>query len=111
MDNKLIIQDTLYINNDIILENSIIENTKQKTETDSTIDEFDEQINIIMRQTTYNYETASKKYIEHNNNTKNTIAEYMGIKPNIKKNKPTKSINQLIYSELRNQLNQTTQRY
>jgi len=68
-----------------------------------------ELINLVMRQTEYNYETSSEKLKENNNNYELVIKEYMGIKP--KEEPKLKSINQQIYSEIRGMMNDASMRF
>ncbi len=53
---------------------------------------------IVMRQTDYDEETAINKLKEHNNDVLAVIKEYLGPKKEIDK---CKSINQMIYGEIR----------
>lgn len=56
--------------------------------------------NIVMRQTDYDEEQAKNKLNEHNNDVLAVIKEYLGPKKNVDTNK-CKSINQMIYGEIR----------
>ena len=56
--------------------------------------------NIIMRQTDYDEEKAKNKLKEHNNDVLAVIKEYLGPKKNVDTDK-SKSINQMIYGEIR----------
>jgi hypothetical protein len=70
---------------------------------------IDEILNIIIRQTTYTFDEAKNKLIEHNNNYVSVINEY--INPNNIAHKksvtPNKSTNQQIYYEIRKFLDNT----
>ena len=69
----------------------------------------EEHIEVIMRQTNYNRETAIVKLQEHNNNHITVIKEFMGIP--IKKSEPVKSLNQEIYKQLRYKLDASMKEY
>ena len=69
----------------------------------------EEHIEVIMRQTNYNRETAIVKLQEHNNNHITVIKEFMGIP--IKKTEPVKSLNQEIYKQLRYKLDASMKEY
>ena len=62
-----------------------------------------------MRQTNYSYEEASKKLIDNNNDVVLTIKDYFGIKE--KERKSTSSLNQEIYKELRQKMNNSIAAY
>jgi hypothetical protein len=71
---------------------------------------LEERVQLIIRQTTYTYNEAKNKLIEHNNNYIAVINEY--INPDkILYNKSNitckKSTNQKIYTEIRNFLDNT----
>jgi len=63
-------------------------------------------IEKIQRQTNYTEEQANTKLIEHNYDEISVIKEYLGIDTKIKKDKKINSVNQEIYSQIRNHLNQ-----
>lgn len=69
----------------------------------------EEHIEVIMRQTNYNRETAIVKLQEHNSNHITVIKEFMGIP--IKKTEPVKSLNQEIYKQLRYKLDASMKEY
>jgi hypothetical protein len=59
-------------------------------------------IEMITRQTSYDYEEAKAKIIEHDFDFAKVIREFMGIKPkNNEDNKIVKNVNQQIYTEIR----------
>ena len=64
--------------------------------------DLSEKIQLILRQTDYNEITAREKLLENDEDPIKVIKKYMGIE--IEKNKPKKSINQEIYRQLRNKL-------
>lgn len=71
----------------------------------------DQNIHFIMTQTNYTLEEATQKLDIHNNNYVNVIKEYMGIsfyKPSPNK---IKSVNQEIYKQIRNELNNGIKKY
>jgi len=69
-------------------------------------------IDIVMRQTDYSNEEASKKIIEHKYNVLAVVREFIGSDMNVKKEeKPTKSTNQLIYGEIRNMMGNAAANY
>lgn len=74
-------------------------------------------IDIVMRQTDYSNEEASKKMIEHKYNVLAVVREFIGsdVNVNVKKEdeptKPTKSTNQLIYGEIRNMMGNAAANY
>lgn len=72
------------------------------TNIDNTSD-IETNINKILAQTNMTYEEASKKLEDHNNDYMSVLYEYYGIN----KSKPTKpiSVNQMIYKEIRNYMN------
>jgi hypothetical protein len=71
---------------------------------------MEEQIEIIMRQTTYNHEEAKNELIKHKYNTFEVIRNYVsGEKSNLnnennQNTKIKKSTNQEIYTQIRNYL-------
>lgn len=66
------------------------------------IDEIDEKVHMLMRQTDYDATTAREKLKKHNFDIVSCIKDYMGIdaKP---KEKPI-SLNQRIYKEIRTKM-------
>lgn len=48
---------------------------------DITEEEKKEKIEIIMRQTDYDYSKSEEQLLKHNNNIEGVIKEYMGIVP------------------------------
>ena len=71
---------------------------------DQDLKEQKELIDIIMRQTNYTYEEAEIKLKLHDNNIMNVIRENINIGKNIvdTTEKRDKSLQQSIYSEIRN---------
>ena len=67
-----------------------------------------EKINIIMRQTNYDYETAEKMFEKFENNHIKVIEDYLGIKP---KHQPIKSINKEMYKQFRLNLDKSMKDY
>ena len=74
-------------------------------------DELKEQIDVILRQTDYSYEVAREKLEEYNNDHVAVIKAYMGIGGADKQKKNVKSINQEIYRQLRNKLDNNLRDY
>tara|TARA_B100001093_G_scaffold463565_1_gene479741 strand:+ start:466 stop:888 length:423 start_codon:yes stop_codon:yes gene_type:complete len=73
------------------------------------IQKEEENIGIVMRQTNYTYDEAKNKLLEYDFNYLLVIEDYMGIK---KKNKnEIVSINQSVYKEIRNCLDQASHDY
>jgi hypothetical protein len=72
-------------------------------------DKIDDQIQIIMRQTDYNFETAKTKLIEYNYDYLMVIKSYIGVTE--KKNKPIISVNQEIYKQIRYKLDESMREY
>lgn len=62
-----------------------------------------DKIEIILRQTDYTKEVAREKILEKNGDVLKVIKEYMGINEN-EKSSIKKSLNQEIYKQLRNKL-------
>jgi len=62
------------------------------------------EINYVLNQTNYNYETALIMLEKHNFDKISVIKDYLGIKP---KSKEIKSINQEIYNQIRKQIDIT----
>ena len=75
----------------------------EKSATPSVSQEQNELIELVMRQTTYDRETATTKLIKFNYDVMQVLREFMRI-PEKKVEKPS-SINQAIYKELRTELN------
>jgi hypothetical protein len=67
-----------------------------------------ENINIIMRQTNYDYETAEKMLATFDNNHIKVIEDYLGIK---QKSQPIKSINKEMYKQFRLNLDKSMRDY
>lgn len=73
------------------------------------MEDKEEKINIILRQTNYTYEEADKKLLEYNNDPILVIKNYFGIKD--KERKTEVSINQEIYKQLREKMNNSIYEY
>ena len=71
---------------------------------------IDNNIHLIMTQTNYTKAEAINKLAEHDNNYLNVIKEYIGIPLSQKTNK-IKSVNQEIYKQIRNELNNGIKKY
>lgn len=73
--------------------------------------EHEEQIDMILRQTNYNKETAEQKLKDHTGDILSVIREYMG--PS-RVNKPCsnmRSVNQQIYKEIRGMMDEASKTY
>lgn len=71
---------------------------------------FEDKIQIILRQTDYTEEEAREKMVEFNNNHIVVIKNFMGV--NIKDKKENiKSVNQEIYKQLRTNLDTAMREY
>lgn len=66
------------------------------------------KIEMVVRQTNYDKETAEKKLIEFNNDPIQVIKDYLGI---TEKKVPIKSINQEIYKQLRYKLDNSIKEF
>lgn len=64
----------------------------------NNVDEYSQNINIILSQTNYDESTARDKLILFNNDYLLVIKDYLGIKIS---NRPKKTLNQEIYTEFR----------
>ena len=72
-------------------------------------DTIDNQVQIIMRQTDYDFEIAKLKLIEHNYDYLGVIKSYIGV---TEKTAPVvKSINQEIYKQIRHKLDTSMREY
>ena len=69
----------------------------------------DEKIQIIMRQTDYNFETSKEKLIENDYDHLKVIKNYFGIVD--KKSTLVKSTNQEIYRQIRSKLDESMREY
>jgi len=78
----------------------------------SNLSETKDKIEMIIRQTDYDEETARKKLTEYNNDYLKVIKSYFGIEDKIKEN-PTKikSLNQEIYRQIRHKMDYSIQDY
>jgi hypothetical protein len=72
-------------------------------------DKIDEQINIIMRQTDYNFELAKEKLKETNYDHLKVIKSFLGIKD--KNPSVVNSKNQEIYKQIRHKLDASMREY
>jgi hypothetical protein len=79
--------------------------------TEKMVEGLPEPLEIIMRQTNYDKDTAQKKLTEHNNDSMQVIREYM--KPTNQKPVCTTklSVNQQIYKEIRGMMDDAAKRY
>lgn len=68
-------------------------------------------IEIVMRQTNYNKETALEKLIEHKYNLHSIVREYMCSNKTKEKKDEIKSTSQTIYREIRNMMNDACTKY
>ena len=66
------------------------------------------KIEMVVRQTNYDKETAEKKLIEFNNDPIQVIKDYLGI---TEKKVPIKSINHEIYKQLRYKLDNSIKEF
>lgn len=67
--------------------------------------QYDEEIKKIMIQTSYTYEESFEKFMKMNKNIENVILDYLGESSSRQKSSGDKSMNQNIYSEIRNFMN------
>lgn len=72
-------------------------------------DEMEDKIQIIERQTDYTKEVAREKLIEKDMDHILVIKEFLGISE--KKATPIKSVQQAIYAELRNKMNDSVKAF
>ena len=72
-------------------------------------DKLDEYIQIILRQTDFDFETAKKKLEECNYDYLKVIKEYVGVTE--KNEPPVRSVNQEIYKQLRFKLDVSMRDY
>lgn len=66
---------------------------------------------IIKRQTDYSDEELNLKMQIHNNDPMSILREYMGVTTSVKKEENNKSINQIIYSEIRHLMDDASSNY
>ena len=66
------------------------------------------KIDIILRQTDYTVEQATEQLKQHNFNEIDVIKAYLGI---VEKKTPDKTLNQQIYTQLRNRLDSNMRNY
>jgi len=74
-------------------------------------DEINEKINMIMRQTDYDYDTSYSKLTESNYDHIKVIKTYLGITEKKVSEKKTTSINQEIYKQIRHKLDDSMKLY
>uniref|UniRef100_A0A6C0HAW8 Uncharacterized protein n=1 Tax=viral metagenome TaxID=1070528 RepID=A0A6C0HAW8_9ZZZZ len=74
-------------------------------------DEINEKINMIMRQTDYDYDTSYSKLTESNYDHIKVIKTYLGITEKKASEKKTTSINQEIYKQIRHKLDDSMKLY
>ena len=70
---------------------------------------IEDNINIICRQTDYNNEKAKEKLNLFNNDVEKVLNDYLGVKETPKKIE--KSTNQMIYSQIRNLMDDSVKNY
>lgn len=70
---------------------------------------FDNLIDLIQRQTDYDYNTTKEKLIKHDLNTLSVIREYMGVKET--RSTKNRSTNQMVFDEFRHFLTQASLEY
>mgnify|MGYP003340572291 CR=1 FL=1 len=76
---------------------------------DITEEEKKEKIEIIMRQTDYDYSKSEEQLLKYNNNIEGVIKEYMGIVPKEKQN--TLTSNQQRYYMIRKAMDNQMKNY
>ena len=67
--------------------------------------ELEEKIDVVRRQTNYTYEEAKTKLTENNNDTIIVVKQYIGVKDKIPTTCKSNSLNQEIYRQLREKMN------
>jgi hypothetical protein len=67
--------------------------------------DISEKVEMILRQTDYDAETAERKLFEFNDDALKVIKHYLGILDKPVQKTQVKSVNQEIYRQLRNKLN------
>ena len=77
----------------------------------SNLSETKDKIEMIIRQTDYDEETARKKLAEYNNDYLKVIKSYFGIEDKIKEKTKIKSLNQEIYRQIRHKMDYSIQDY
>ncbi len=70
--------------------------------------DMSEKVQMIMRQTDYDQETAEQKLAEHHDDPIKVIKAYLGI---TEKKAPVKSVNQEIYRQLRYKLDSSVKEF
>lgn len=70
--------------------------------------DMSEKVQMIMRQTDYDQETAEQKLAEHHDDPIKVIKDYLGI---TEKKAPIKSVNQEIYRQLRYKLDSSVKEF
>ena len=74
-------------------------------------DEVNEKINMIMRQTDYDYETSNSKLAAAQYDHIKVIKEYLGITEKKAPSQKAASINQEIYKQIRHKLDDSMKSY
>lgn len=74
-------------------------------------DEINEKINMIMRQTDYDYDTSNSKLAAAQYDHIKVIKEYLGITEKKAPTQKTTSINQEIYKQIRHKLDNSIKSY
>lgn len=70
--------------------------------------DMSEKVQMIIRQTDYDQETAEQKLAEHHDDPIKVIKDYLGI---TEKKAPIKSVNQEIYRQLRYKLDSSVKEF
>ena len=78
------------------------------TTQDCFSDQQKEMVELILRQTDYTPEVALTKLYEFNNDYMKVIKQYLGVS---EKAKPSNSLNQQIYTEIRTMMDDASLRY
>ena len=83
------------------------QNSKQPTD-EQKAEILSKMIDMVTRQTEYNYDEAKKKLQENNFDYNIVIKEYMGIKP---KQKDKITLNQEIFKQIRNNMDTASKNF
>ena len=74
---------------------------ESKKENENCAEVVDEELSILMRQTTYTKEEATRALQENNNNIEKCIEHFLEIPP---KKEPVMSVNQKIFKNIRDNM-------
>ena len=78
-------------------------NVKITSDSEEISEKAIQEINLIVRQTSYNFEDAKKKYFEMSNNYEEVIKNFYGIKKDKNSdNQKILNLNKAVYTEIRN---------